>query len=206
MRWFVSCACIAVCCCAAIFIIGCSQVQPQAGTRVVFALPQSNIATRAKIAELGRYLVSRSVSVLDVDRPRVDSVTDQTLVLLLPNKRVPLREVSELLQETSLQLFHLSSVATEKHPERAWKMMLPTQDRSAYLFLGPDAQRVDSLANPRELLKNVVEYPANNPILTGREIQRDASLRKAGKYLGDCGSLHFRRGENVLQLYQEQPR
>lgn len=162
----------------ALLAAGCSEIEPKNGTRVTFALPSGGAVSREKTAELSRYLVLRGVGVLDVEKPRVESVDGSRLVLLLPGRKVPKENVAKLLERTSLEFYHLKNVATKTHPDRPWQLRLPKAKGAPYVFAGPDSTRIDSHAHPDALLADVIGGPAEEPILTGADVLPQASHRQ----------------------------
>ena len=155
---------------------GCSEFEPKTGTKVTFAFEKP--ISREQLVAISKYLTSRGALILGVGRPRVDSVSDKSLVLLLPGKKIPKTDISKLIQPYSIELYHLKTVATDRAPNRPWKIKLPSSPSGPYLFSGPNAERINSRQDPDALLKEVVGIPREKPILTGRDILPDASLRQ----------------------------
>lgn len=153
----------------ALLATGCS-VEPRTGTRVIFAFPAGRTLDREQLVAISKYLKTKGELVLGVAGPRVDSVDTVSLTLLLPGKKIPRREISKLIAPASIELYHLSSVATDKSPNRPWKLNVPSSHKAPYLFLGPNAQRIDSAKDAKSLLVEVVGYPTTKPVLTGRDI------------------------------------
>ena len=156
---------------------GCSNFEPKTGTRVTYTFPGNKPITRDTLAGVSRYLMTKGQTALGVKGPRIDSVTDISLVLLLPGKKIPAADIVKLTQATSIELYHLSNVATRRYPDRPWKLKSPSTPTKSYLFLGPEAKRVDSHKDPQALLREVVGYPKTKPVLTGKDISPTASCR-----------------------------
>lgn len=150
-------------------VAGCS-VEPQHGTRVVFAFPAGRKIDRNQLVAISKYLKTKGDLVLGVAGPRVDKVDAHTLTLLLPGKKVARAQINRLIEPASIELFHLSRVATQKSPKRPWRLKVPSSPKAPYLFLGPNAQRIDSTKDSKSLLADVVGYPTVKPVLTGRDI------------------------------------
>jgi len=161
--------------------VGCSSLGPKTGTRITFAFPKGEHIRRERLAELSRYLIMRCSGVLDVQNARVESVTNDSLVLLLPEKRISMEDAAKLLKGTGLEFYHLERVATKSHPDRPWQMRLPTRTSGSYIFSGPDAKRIDSQRHKELLLKEVVGWPVEKPVLDGDDVQPNASSRETGK-------------------------
>lgn len=165
----------------ALFAQGCSNLEPNTGTRVTYAFPGGKPISREELSALSHYLMVRAQTDLGVAGPRVDSVTDTSLVLLLPGKKASKADVAKLTQRTSIELYHLANVATRRSPNRPWKLKVPAGREKAYLFIGPGAKRIDSAQDPGAVLKEVVGYPAVKPVLTGRDVSPTASYRPVSR-------------------------
>lgn len=139
----------------------------------------SKAISRSQLLTISNYLTTKGRLVLGVKGPRVDDVRKDYLVLLLPGKKVPAVKVKRLIEPTSIELYHLSRVATKKSPDRPWKIRVPSSVKGPYLFLGPNAQRIDSHKDPKALLTEVVGYPDAKPVLTGHDILPTAFARQA---------------------------
>lgn len=185
-----------------IILQGCSDFEPKTGTKVVFTFPNNKPVSREKLAAVSRYLIARGEQVLGVRAPRVDKVTDRSLVLLLPGKTVSRKEAEQFIQSASIELYHLTSVATKNHPDRPWKIKAPSTRNGPYLFTGPNARQIDSQKDPWGLMKSVVGYPNTKPILTGGDVLPTASFRQAGNgwavllQFNDKGAETFRKFTN----------
>lgn len=171
--------------------VGCSWLGPKTGTRITFAFPKGGHVRRERLAELSRYLIMRCSGVLDVHNARVESVTNDSLVLLLPGKRVSAADAAKLLKGTGLEFYHLKKVATEAHPDRLWQMRLPTRASGSYIFLGPSATRIDSQLHKELLLKEVVGRPVEKPVLDGDDVLPNAAVRETGR--GWAVNVRFNR-------------
>ncbi len=156
-----------------LLVAGCS-VEPRRGTRVVLAFQAGKVISREQVVNLSNYLKRKAEMVLGVQAPRVEKVDSSTLTLLLPGKKVTRDDVSRIIEPSSIELYHLAQVATAKHPNRPWKLRIPPSHRSPYLFLGPDARRLDSRKDAGVLLRQVVGYPVKKPVLTGSSILPNA--------------------------------
>lgn len=161
----------------ALLMQGCSEVEPKTGTKVTFAFNKP--IERDQLVAISKYLTSRGELMLGIRRPRIDSVSDTSLVLLLPGKKIPKTDIGKLIQPYSIELYHLNTVATDRAPNRPWKIKPPSSPNGPYFFTGPNAERIDSRQDPGALLKDVVGAPPEKPILTGRDILPNASLREA---------------------------
>ena len=165
----------------ALVLSGCSNLEPSTGTRVTYAFPGGKPIAREDLPALSHYLMVRAQTELGVTGARVDSVTDTSLVLLLPGKKASKTDVAKLTQRTSIELYHLARVATRRSPNRPWKLRAPAGNSESYLFTGPDAKRIDSREEPESVLKEVVGFPAAKPLLTGRDVSQNASYRPVSK-------------------------
>lgn len=163
--------------CIVLLAQGCSEFEPRHGTRVTFAFDTAQPITRDQLAAVSRYLVARGRHLLNVRGPRVDSYTGHSLILLLPGKRIPESEVAKLIQPFSIELYHLSNVATRSHPNRPWKITVPSEPGGAYLFVGPNARLIDSKKDPAEVRREILGRA--KPVITGRDILPNASLRES---------------------------
>ena len=163
--------CLMLAACIILALTGCSDLEPKTGTRVTFAFLSKQPLKRSKIAELSRYLVMKCDNVLNMRRARVETLTDDSLILLLPGKRVPSKEVNKLLQRSSIEFFHLKNVITKAHPERKWSIKMSVDDSGGYIFSGPDAQRIDSRTDKVDVLNEIVDYPKTKPIIVGKDIR-----------------------------------
>ena len=157
---------------------GCSRIEPQHGTRVVFGFP-SKTPTREQIASVCGFLVRRARYVLGARRARVESVTESSLVLLLPAKKVSRKDAAALTERASLEFYHLKRVATALRPNRLWELKERATPDSPYIFAGPDAQRIDSSDPSDDLLREVAGYPKAKPILTGSDLLPPASTAQS---------------------------
>lgn len=163
----------------ALLAAGCIELEPKTGTRVTVDIKTAKPITRPQLAAVSRYLTLRGGLLLGVNGPRVASVSDYSLILLLPGKNVPKAEVNRLIEPYSVELYHLLSVATEKDPNRAWKMRAPSKAGGSYLFSGPQAAYIDSRLDPKSLLAEVVDTAHNKPVLTGRDILPVSTFQRA---------------------------
>jgi preprotein translocase subunit SecD len=159
---------------------------------VTFGFALGQTPSQETLGQLSRYLLGRSQSVLGVDGPRVESVSARGLILLLPGRKVRRGDLDKLLERTSLEFYRLANVATKQHPERPWRIRFPKTAEEHYTFIGPDAQRLVSANEAREVLKKVVGAPANNPLLTGEDVMPDAGPRELRS--GWAVSVRFTRG------------
>lgn len=159
-------------------LAGCSEIEPKTGTRVVFTIRSARPIGREKTAELSRYLITRSEAILRVDKPRVECVEPRSITLLLPGHRVPREKVELLIESASLELYHLKTVATRKHPDRSWKLKLPKAPGAPYIFTGPDARRIESVRDKQDLLTEIVGFPRERPILTGKDVLPNAGYQE----------------------------
>lgn len=165
----------------ALLVSGCSNsFEPKTGTRVTFTFPGAKPMPRGKLVVTSRYLIVKGQAELGVKSPRVESVTDMSLVLLLPGKKIPAADIPKLTQPTSIELYRLSNVATGRSPDRPWKLKTPSTPTGPYIFLGPNAKRIDSHEEPEAVMKEVVG-PNAKPVLTGRDISPTASYRPVNK-------------------------
>lgn len=163
-----------------LFVAGCSSTRPKSGTLVAFDLPQGGQVKRERLAALSRYLIMKSAAVLDVENARVESVDGDSLVLLLPDKKISRADANKLLSGTGLEFYHLKNVASKAHPDRPWKMRTPTRSDGSYILTGPGALRLDNRRDPKLVLSKVVGAPSEKPILTGTDIEPSASSRESG--------------------------
>lgn len=161
----------------AVLVAGCS-FEPKTGTRVVFAFPAGKAIDRDKLVAISSYLKTKGALVLGVAGTRVDKVDAHTLTLLLPGKKIAREQVNRLIEPASIELYHLSNVATKKSPKRPWQLRVPSSSKAPYLFLGPNAQRIDSIKDSKLLLTDVVGYPATKPVLTGSDVLPTASVQE----------------------------
>lgn len=157
---------------------GCSQVEPRTGTRIVLAF-SGRAPTREQTARVSDYLVRRARYALGASRARVESVTDSSLVLLLPGKRVTRKEAAVLTERASLEFYHMKSVATRRHPDRPWELKERSTPGAPYIFVGSDAQRIDSNDPSDDLLRDVVGYHKERPLLTGKDLLPPASTAQS---------------------------
>jgi len=164
--------------CLLVIISGCSQIEPRTGTRVTFGLAPGRALDREEVREVSSYLKARAREVLRIEKPRVESVGRDTLVLLLPGKSIRREDVAKLLGRTSLEIYYLDQVATSEHPDRPWQLRPPKKEGAAYLFLGPEGAYIDSRQDREDLLKEVVGYPQAKPVLTGEDVMPTASQRQ----------------------------
>lgn len=160
---------------------GCSEMEPRHGTRVTIAFPAGKPLGRKQLMTVSQYLVTKGRLVLGVRNPRVDEVQKGSLVLLLPGRKVSLRNVRKLVDPSSIDLYHLTRVATRKSPNRPWKLKVPPSVKSGYLFVGPKGQRIDSRKDGQALLSQVVGQPSARPLLTAEDIRPDALAQQMGK-------------------------
>jgi len=164
---------------AAVALCGCGGAEKGYGTRVTFDLPSDKPVSREKIAALSKYLSLRANALLEMEGARVDSVTDDSVVLLLPGRKVAAKQMEKLLSGAGLEFYHLGNVATRKHPNRPWRVKTPSGPDDAYLFTGPKAARVDSIDDAADVLPVVVGAPRVKPIITGDQVLPTASVIEA---------------------------
>lgn len=150
-------------------LTGCSEIEPGSGTRVTITVVGPK-PTREQTAELCRYLVRRSADVLNADRARVESVRDGRVFLLLPGMRITAKQADRLLDTASIEFYYLRHVASEREPDRPWRVTVPDVERASYLFAGPGGEMIDSRREPRKVLERVVGAPDEKPILTGEHV------------------------------------
>lgn len=156
--------------CLAAFVCGCSDIEAPTGTKVEFVSISGKPMEREKVAELSRFLIRKSSSLIGIAKPRVDSITDNSLTLLLPGKKVSRKSIAKITEQSSVEFYHLKNVITKEHPNRPWRMMYRSGERDPWVFAGPDAQRIDSQQDPEDLLKDIVGLPDAKPILIGKDI------------------------------------
>ena len=157
---------------------GCSEFEPKHGTRVTFAFEINKPIEREQLVAISEYLIARGRLSLGVKAPRVDDYSADSLVLLLPGKRIATADVRKLIQPYSIELYHLAGVATERHPNRPWKIKVPASPTGPYLLVGPNARLIDSHKEPGGVRNEVLGHPTAKPILTGRDILPSASVRQ----------------------------
>lgn len=162
----------------AIFIGGCSQIEPRTGTRVTFTVDPGKPLARPQVVQLSRYLIKKSAFVLHADRARIDSVNKTSLVLLLPGKKIEKKRVGSLLEIGGFEFVHLSNVATKKHPDRPWSMSLPKGKQKSYIFTGPNNQSLDSAKDPENLIMADVVTRNYKPVLTGKDLESTAMYQQ----------------------------
>lgn len=163
--------------CGIALFAGCTEIEPRTGTRITFSLPASGV-TREDIAATSRYLIVRARQSLDVERARTESVTKDSIIMLLPGAKIDRARADKLLESNSIELYHLDNVATDKHPDRPWKLSLPKQSGGAYIFTRANDEKIDSREQPRLLLERVVGAPKKKPILTGDDILPNATMQE----------------------------
>lgn len=154
---------------------GCSEMEPRHGTKVVLDFANKT-PTREQIANVSNYIVRRARSVLGAKRVRVDSVTDSSLVFLLPGKKISRKQAAALIEQASLEFYDLKRVATKQHPNRPWELNKRATPDAPYIFMGPDAQRLDSNDSSIDLLREIAGRPKEKPILTGQDVLPPASM------------------------------
>ena len=164
--------------CVAVLLQGCSEIEPRTGTRVRLSTVRK-AASRQETAEICKYLINRSRQALGVERARIEKAVDDKFVLLLPGLKVSRENVNRLVETASLEFYHLGSVATTRNPDRPWKLKLPESRDAPYIFLGPEGKRIVSTEDPLDLLKEVVEYSKQKPILTGDDVLPTALVRES---------------------------
>lgn len=157
---------------------GCSDFEPRHGTKVTFAFDTGKPIRRDQLAAISKYLTARGRLLLGVKGPRVEDYSDYSLVLLLPGKKVPKADVEKLIHPYSIDLYHLTNLATERHPNRPWKIKVPAEPTGPYLFVGPNARLIDSHRDPDGVRDEVLGFSKAKPILTGRDILPTASFRQ----------------------------
>jgi preprotein translocase subunit SecD len=157
---------------------GCSEFEPRHGTKVTFAFDTPRPIRRDQLAAISKYLIARGRLLLGVKGPRVEDYSDRSLVLLLPGQKVRKGDVEKLIHPYSIELYHLTNVATQRHPNRPWKITLPADSTGPYLFVGPKARLIDSHKDPAGVRDVVLGHPKSKPVLTGRDILPTASLRQ----------------------------
>lgn len=185
----------------AILVAGCSP-EPKTGTRVVFAFPAGKKISREQLVAISQYLKTKGELVLGLKGPRVDSVDPHTLTLLLPGKKISREQINRLIEPASIELYHLSRVATRKSPDRPWRLKVPSTPKSPYFFLGPNAQRIDSLKDAKSVLTDVVGCPGTRPVLTGRDILPTAFTQQLKQ--GWAVQVKFsKRGAKVLNEFSK---
>lgn len=183
----------------AVIAAGCS-VEPKTGTRVVFAFPNGKKVDREQLVKVSEYLKTKAELVLGVTGPRVDKVDSRTLTLLLPGKMIPRAEIHRLIDPASIELYHLSKVATKNSPDRPWTLKAPATPKAPYLLLGPNAQRIESLKDTEALLTEVVGYPGTKPVLTGSDILPTAVSHEMDK--GWAVQVQFtKEGSKILHEF-----
>jgi len=151
-------------------LAGCSNIEPANGTRVTFISANGRPISREKMVELSNYLKQRATGVLHIPKPRVESISKDKLILLLPGTKVPRKNVNKLIDSSSLEFYHLANVATEKHPDRPWYLKQSASKSSGYIFTGPNAQRVDTFTDPQDFLSDVLGSPKQQPVITGQNV------------------------------------
>lgn len=157
---------------------GCSEIEPKTGTRVTLTTAGGQVMTREETLAASRYLITQAQDYLNVPKPRIDKASESRLVLLLPGKKIPPEQVDRLFLSASIELYHLSNVATDRHPNRPWHIRLPKSKSAPFVFTGPDSKRIDSLADPKGLLTDVVGVPETKPLLTREDVESNASMQE----------------------------
>lgn len=162
----------------AVVMSGCSQIEPQTGTRVTFSIDSQKPLSRPQVAQLSRYLVKKSGVALNADRARIDSVDKTTLVLLLPGKKIEKKRVGQLLYSGVFEFMHLTNVATDQNTGRPWRLSLPQGKQKSYLFTGSDGKRLDSANDSENLIMTNVVSADQQPILSGKDMEPTAMYQQ----------------------------
>lgn len=165
-----------------LFISGCSGILPTQGTRAVFEADVDGVIPRKQISQLTSTLGKRCDLVLGTQNARVESVKRNRLVLHIPDKHVSKSDVEKLLDESTLRMYHLENVATNKEQSRLWKIGIPKGSNLSYTFTRNDNDdKLNSDKNPQRVLREVVGAPETSPLFTARDIEPAASYIVTGK-------------------------
>jgi len=190
---------------AVVVCLGCSALQSKPGTLVAFDMPAGKKVSRTSVAALSRYLVMRTMAVLDAENARVESVSGSTLLLFIPNKNVSKEAASGLLSGSGLEFHHLRNVATAKHPTRAWRIQVPSRAMASYRFIGSGGRRLDSRRDSGQVLSEVVGQSSRRPVLTGEDIIPNAVANQTGS--GWAVQVEFtERGKSVFHKFTRENR
>lgn len=189
--------------CFIVILAGCSELEPQTGTKITFGFSTDKPVKRSKIAELSRYLILRADDVLNIRKARIEKVTDSSIILLLPGKKISQKEAGKLLERSSIEFYHLKNLKTKNNSEKKWSIRI--RDEGGYIFSGPDALRIDSRTDRDDLLKDIVGYPDAEPVLAGQDIRPISTYQEISK--GWAVLVHFTKSgtDKFYQFTKDNP-
>lgn len=152
------------------------QVDPRSGDD----WPADRTKRVEKMSAIRKTIVNRVKGLSGVTEPVVvvqnPGDPRPRLVVELPGVKDPDKALERIKSTASLEFYYLKDVHNANNPMGRWRMEPPlTEDRS-YVFSGPRGETIDSEKQPEEVLKQVVNFEKNRPILTGKDLLPNANV------------------------------
>lgn len=127
-------------------------------------------------------ILNRTRSLEGVAEPSVELQGDNRLVVDLPDVRNSRQALACVTSTADLEFYYLKDVVNTNNPLGKWRVEAPIGgDEKSYVFTGPRGERIDSLKQPEDVLKKVVDAANNRPVLTGRNILPSAKANINGR-------------------------
>jgi SecD/SecF fusion protein len=123
-----------------------------------------------KMNSIRRTIANRIKGVQGVREPKVVVQGDNRIVVELPGVKDPDKALNQIKKTASLEFYYLKDVQNVNNQMGKWRMEAPLSKDDAYIFTGPKGETIDSLKQPEEVLKQVVNTEKNKPILTGKDL------------------------------------
>lgn len=127
-----------------------------------------------KMNSIRKTIANRIKGVQGVREPKVVVQGDNRIVVELPGVKDPDKALNQIKKTASLEFYYLKDVQNVNNQLGKWRMEAPLSKDDAYIFTGPKGETIDSLKQPEEVLKQVVNIEKNKPILTGKDLLPNA--------------------------------
>lgn len=140
--------------------------------------PQNPDERREKMAAIRRTIQNRVKGLAGVTEPVVvvqnPNAALPRLVIELPGVKNPEEALNRISSTASLEFYWLKDVQNNNNPMGMWRMEPPYTEDKPYIFTGPRGETIDSIKQPDEVLKKVVNNEKNKPILSGKDLLANA--------------------------------
>lgn len=155
------------------------------GTRVVMQVdpqrpedwPTNPQKRLEKMQSIRKTITERVKGIQGTGEPVVQVQDDDKIVVELPGVKDEKKALDRIRSTASLEFYYLKNVKSERNPIAPWDITaVPSTEtgQKAYEFTGPRGEVINSLENPKELLKKVVGAPTTRPVLTGQYLLPNA--------------------------------
>ncbi len=137
--------------------------------------PASHAERMEKMQAIRKTIHNRVKGTGGVAEPVVVIQGDNRIVVELPGVKDPDAALDRIKSTASLEFYYLKDVVNTNNPTGKWRMESPVGgEEKAYIFSGPRGESINSLEQPKAVLKYVVDTKHNKPVLTGADLLANA--------------------------------